>query len=88
MHPSLEVDPLDKREKMKRKASSKILSINNPLVKFDKSHMYPSIEGEPPKVQWEKKISIWMPHSKLIPVNPANLNPTFVEFSMIGDILA
>lgn len=55
---------------------------------FYKSRMDPSQEVEPPKVEWQKKINIWIPLTKLLPVNPANLDLAISEYSMLGGLHA
>ena len=47
-----------------------------------------SQEVEPPKVEWQKKINIWIPLTKLLPVNPANLDLAISEYSMLGGLHA
>lgn len=85
--PSSEENPLEAREEMKKIGSRKSSSINILLGTFDRSHMDPSMEAKTPKVQWDKKINIWMPPSKLILVNVANLHLRLAEFSRIDGIL-
>lgn len=59
-----------------------------PLDLFVKHKMEPSQEVQPPKVEWQKKINIWTPPTKLLPINPTNLDLTNSKYSMLGGLHA
>lgn len=50
--------------------------------------MDPSQEVTPPKVEYQKKVNIWTPITKLLPVNLVDLNITTSEYSMLGGLHA
>lgn len=75
MHPSTEEIPKEARRKIKKK-----LNKNAPncilLEIFYRRNLDPSLKVQPSKIKWKKKISIWMPLKRLLPINLVDLDLT------------
>ena len=55
---------------------------------FEKHRWDPSQEVEPPKSEFQKKVHLWMPITKLLPVHPTDHNLTQEKCLSLGNLHA
>lgn len=59
---------------------------NIPKDLFEKHMRDPSQEVKPPKSEFQKKINLQTPFTKLLPIHPANLDLSLKDYSSIGKL--
>ena len=86
VRPPIEVTPSQAWRSMKKNKDQKSSQGSISPQIFNKQSSNPSQEVEPPKVQFEKKVHLWMPITRLLSVHPADIQLSDNDHSSLGKL--